>query len=70
MFDKQKIQAFKQELKALLEKHAACINVGYGDATDTHGIHDEHLVLEIAGCKPVRLAETWYLHHSDLKEVK
>lgn len=70
MTEQQKIKAFKQELKALLEKHNACINVGYGDGTDTYGICDEHLELEIAGLQPVRLAETWYLHHTDIKETK
>lgn len=70
MNNKQKIQDFKQELKTLLKKHNACINVGYGDGTDIYGIYDEHLVLELAGLPTVRLAETWYLHHTDLKETK
>lgn len=70
MTDKQKTQAFKQELKALLAKHNACIDVGYGIHSDTTGIYDEHLELEIQGCKPVRLVETWYMTSTDLQDTE
>jgi hypothetical protein len=40
---------FLQELKALLLKHNASISWRCGDASDTHGIYDEQMVIEWHG---------------------
>jgi len=44
---KAKIADFKKELKELLTKHNASINLDFADCSDTHGMYDEKMIVEI-----------------------
>ena len=59
---------FKRELRELLEKHGASIEVGYADCSDTHGMYDEHMAVSFKGGKSHRISEFgWGLDAGDLK---
>lgn len=60
------IQGFKKELKALLEKYSASICFEVGDASDTHGLYDEAMVIVF---KDTELRfDGWSIEKNDLKQ--
>ena len=64
---KNKFDAFKADLKKVLEKHNASLAVTMEG--DTHGIHNEGIIVSFPGEEDRRLTaeyESW-LNHSDLE---
>ena len=45
--DLRKLEEFSEELKALLEKHKAYLEIHFGEGSDTHGIYNEKIVANI-----------------------
>lgn len=59
---------FKRELRELLQKYNASIEVGYADCSDTHGMYDEHMAVSFRNGKSERLTEYgWGIDAGDLK---
>lgn len=48
----RRLALFKAELAELLARHSASIAFDYGPNSDTHGLYDERIVVELA--KPKR----------------
>lgn len=65
---------FKKELRELLEKYHASIDVGYADCSDTHGMYDEHMMISFgdpSGKRQdfgIRVCDNWYIDANELKE--
>lgn len=66
------IEAFKQELKALLEKYDATIDANVGSGSDTHGIYDETMEISIRDnkksfrCHNETVVNGWSISSRDL----
>ncbi len=63
--DKNKVKEFKKELKALLKKYNATIGFSVGDGSDTHGLYDERIEVDLSD-KPEILAHGWGVDQYDL----
>ena len=50
------IKEFKKDLKEVLAKHKASISFSVSDCSDTHGLCDEQMVVDIGGLE-------WYLSY-------
>ena len=65
----ERLSGFKDELRALLEKYGASIDVGYADCSDTHGMYDERMEVSFNHDRSVfRIADNWGLDASDLRQ--
>ena len=67
------MEDFLRELKELLTKYNATIEVGYADCSDTHGMCDEHMEIYFTEKGSFRTTETfringWEIDSSDIKE--
>ena len=68
---KGRLAACVAEIAAILKKYDACIGAGVGDASDTHGIYDEHISIAVRDM-PNRWAFTerrwsgWSIAHDDM----
>ena len=51
---------FKKELKELLSKYNAVISFTCGDSSDTYGLYDDHLIIEI-GQETIFESDNWYI---------
>lgn len=62
----KELKLFKQELKELLERYEACINVDYADCSDMHGVYGEAMIVEIKG-KTYKICDDWRITPYHLK---
>lgn len=63
--DENKIGDFKKELKALLDKHNAVIGFNVSACSDTFGLHDERMEVDIDRYPHV-ICDGWSISSSDL----
>jgi len=56
---------FKKELKVLLKKYNATISFNVNEYSDTYGLHDERIEVDIDR-KTTLLADGWGVDQSDL----
>lgn len=56
---------FKKELKDLLSKYNATISFTCGGSSDTHGLYDDHLIIEI-GQETVFESDGWYISSNSI----
>ena len=62
-----KIDNFKKELKQLLKKYNASIYFNCGENSDTHGLYDEKMVIDIdIDNKDFFECDGWVIDQSDL----
>ena len=59
-------EEFLKELKALLEKHNASIGFSVSEFSDTYGLYDEKMIVEI-GNDIVAEVAGWWITAGDLK---
>lgn len=60
----EKTEAFKKELKALLEKYDANIGFTCSECSDTYGLSEDRLIAEIKegkDSKRIDLSSTWWI---------
>jgi hypothetical protein len=66
-------EEFLKELKALLKKYDVTIGFSVSECSDTHGLHDDKLVIEHKPDPTKYTFETWlevdgwWLHEDDIK---
>ncbi|RLE45918.1 hypothetical protein DRJ25_04950 [Candidatus Woesearchaeota archaeon] len=60
-----KIVSFKKKLKKLLSDYHASIGFACGEYSDTYGLYDEHMVVDIDD-KVVIKAQGWWLDATDI----
>lgn len=64
----ENIKQFKSELRQLLEKYNASIHFTCSDSSDTHGLHNDHIVIvDNKNEEFIVEADGWWLKPSDLQ---
>ena len=61
----ENIDNFKKELKELLIKYNASIGFNCGENSDTHGLYDEKMVIDIEK-KEIEICQGWCFGQEDL----
>ena len=70
------LNEFKKELKALLDKYNASIEVGCSDCSDLHGVYDKHLLVTVPPIMegksasqgiPKVLCDGWELYEDEIE---
>ena len=59
------VKDFKKELKDLLKKYNASIGFSCGDCSDTHGLYDEKMIIDIDK-KEIAICDGWVFGQEDL----
>ena len=72
------LNEFKKELKALLLKYDASIDVGYSDCSDLYGVNDRHLLITVPPTIngkstgqgiPRKLCDGWELYEDEIEVI-
>lgn len=63
----EKDKQFLKELKELLEKYNACISWTCCDCSDTYGIYEQSMLIEVADKEVYRVEDKSYIEGCNIK---